>query len=89
MDVTLTPRSGDKGRDIIAFRDDVGAIRILDQVKKYAQRHVVCADEVAAMFGVLSLDQRASKAMITTTSIFAPGVYKQFAPVMPPRLGTP
>jgi hypothetical protein len=27
-DVTLTPRSGDRGRDVIARRDDVGSIRI-------------------------------------------------------------
>jgi restriction system protein len=72
--VVLTPRSGDGGRDIIATRDDVGAIRILDQVKAYAPGHVVNADEVRAMFGVLSLDQKASKACITTTSRFAPGV---------------
>ena len=55
--VTLTPRSGDKGRDVIAHRDDVGAIRILDQVKQYKPDHLVDAGEVREMFGVLTLDQ--------------------------------
>jgi restriction system protein len=84
--VTLTPRSGDRGRDIIAFRDDVGAIRVLDQVKQYAPDHVVPAGDVREIFGVLTLDQKASKAVITTTSTFAPGVYEEFAQVMPTRL---
>lgn len=84
--VTLTPRSGDHGRDVIAERDDVGAIRVLDQVKRYKPGHVVTADEVNAMFGVLSRDPKASKAYITTTSRFAPRVYDEFRDVMPTRL---
>lgn len=84
--VTLTPRSGDGGRDIIAYRDDVGAIRVLDQVKRYAPGHLVTADEVRALFGVLNLDPKASKAYVTTTSAFAPGVAREFASVMPTRL---
>jgi hypothetical protein len=31
-------------------------------------------------------DPKASKAVITTTSRFAPGVYEEFASVMPTRL---
>jgi restriction system protein len=84
--VELTPRSNDKGRDVIATRDDIGAIRLLDQVKHYAPDHVVDAGDVREIFGVLSLDQRASKAIITTTSSFAPGVWTEFASVMPTRL---
>jgi restriction system protein len=84
--VVLTPRSGDRGRDIIATRTDVGAIRVLDQVKRYAPGHIVPADDVRAIYGVLGLDPKASKAVITTTSRFAPGVYEEFASVMPTRL---
>jgi restriction system protein len=84
--VILTPRSGDGGVDIIAERDDVGAIRILDQVKLYKPGHLVPADDVRAMWGVLTADQRASKAYITTTSGFAPGVYKEFEARMPTRI---
>ena len=84
--VVLTPRSGDKGRDVIASRDDVGSIRILEQVKRYKPGHVVTAEEVRAMYGVLNFDTKASKAIVTTTSTFAPGVYTEFASTMPTRL---
>jgi restriction system protein len=47
--VTLTPRSGDGGRDVIATRDDVGSIRVLDQAKLYKPGHLVDAEEVRAM----------------------------------------
>ena len=33
--VILSPRSGDKGRDVIASKHGVGAIRIFDQMKAY------------------------------------------------------
>jgi restriction system protein len=48
--VTLTPRSGDKVRDVIAHRDDFGSIRILDQVKAYKPGLLVPADDVRAMW---------------------------------------
>jgi restriction system protein len=73
--VVLTPASGDKGRDVIASRDDVGSIRIIDQVKAYAPTNLVSANDVRALVGVLSMDPKASKGIITTTSDFAPGVY--------------
>jgi len=85
-DVTLTPRSGDRGRDVIARRDDVGSIRILDQVKRYKPGLLVTAEEVRSMVGVLSMDQRASKAYITTTSGFAPRVAEEVAALTPTRL---
>jgi restriction system protein len=73
-EVVLTPRSGDGGRDVIATRHGDLSVRILDQVKKYAAGHLVSANDVRALLGVLSADQKASKAVITTTSDFAPGV---------------
>jgi len=75
-EVILTPRSGDRGRDVIATSRLFGTVRILDQVKLY--RRVVEADDVRALHGVLGLDQGASKGVITTTSAFAPGVYDEF-----------
>lgn len=85
-EVILTPRSGDKGRDVIATKNGVGSIRIVDQVKAYGPRHVVTAEEVSAMLGVLATDVNTSKGVITTTSHFAPGVQKLFQPYLPHRL---
>lgn len=34
--VTLTPRSGDRGRDIIAVKKGLGEVRVIDQVKAFA-----------------------------------------------------
>jgi restriction system protein len=73
--VILTPPSGDKGRDIIATRDDFGSIRIIEQVKAYAPRNLVPLNDVHALLGVLDNERNASKGIITTTSDFAPGVY--------------
>jgi restriction system protein len=83
--VILTPRSGDKGRDVIATKYDGVSVRILDQVKAYTPGHVVSLDDVHAMLGVLCSEQNVSKGIITTTSEFAPGVYtdenvKRFMP---------
>jgi restriction system protein len=53
-EVILTPRSGDKGRDVVATKKGVGSIRIFDQVKAYKPGHVVTAEEVRAMLGVIT-----------------------------------
>lgn len=88
FEVILTPRSGDKGRDVIATRNGVGSIRIFDQVKAYKPGHVVPANDVRAMLGVLSGAQNVSKAVITTTSGFAPRIEQDdfIKPFMPYRL---
>jgi len=75
-EVILTPRSGDRGRDVIATRPGVGCIRIVDQVKAYKRGHRVTADEVRSVLGVLQVDRNVSKGVITTTSQFAPGILK-------------
>lgn len=85
-EVILTPRSGDKGRDVIATKHGVGSIRFFDQVKAYKPGHVVTANDVRAMLGVITLDQNVSKGIITTTSTFAPGVAEEFKSVIPYRL---
>jgi len=87
-DVVLTPHSNDKGRDVIvtATLPGVGTIRIVDQVKRYAEHHKVTAEHVRALVGVLTRDQDVSKGIVTTTSDFAPGIQNEFAPFMPGRI---
>ena len=69
--VTLTPPSNDGGRDVIAERDDIGRIRIYDQVKRYAPGNPVPADDVRALLGVLNLESNVSKGVLSTTSPFS------------------
>jgi restriction system protein len=87
-EVILTPRSGDKGRDIIATRFGVGSIRIFGQVKAYRPGHLVTAEEVRAMVGVITGAANVSKGIITTTSEFAPRVREDdyIKPLLPYRL---
>jgi restriction system protein len=88
-EVVLTPRKGDHGRDVIAEKRGFFAIRVLDQAKAYSPGRVVTHDDVRAMIGVLHMDLAASKAVITTTSEFAPMVRdpsQPYASLMPTRL---
>jgi restriction system protein len=87
-EVILTPRSGDLGRDVIAIKPGFCSIRIIDQVKAYRPGHTVSADEVRALYGVLSADQNTSKGLVTTTSDFAPRITEDrlLKPLMPHRL---
>jgi len=73
-EVTLTPRSGDRGRDVIAVKYGFCTVRIIDQVKHFAPNHKVTANDVRALVGVLLSDERATKGFVTTTSSFAPGI---------------
>ena len=76
-EVILTPRSGDKGRDVIAAtKPNFGSIRIVDQVKAYSPNHRVTAKDVDALLGVLLRERNVSKGIVTTTSLFAPGIEK-------------
>lgn len=86
-EVTLTPRSGDYGRDVIAVKKGIGTIRVIDQVKAYKPDHLVDANDVRALVGVLHGD-KASKAFLTTTSDFAPKlpVDPLITPFIPGRL---
>jgi restriction system protein len=87
-EVILTPRSGDKGRDVVATKNGVGSIRIFDQVKAYKPGHVVTAEEVRAMLGVITGAGNVSKGVISTTSTFAPRVAEDeyLKPYIPYRL---
>jgi restriction system protein len=72
-EVTLTPRSGDLGRDIIAVKRGLFTIRIIDQVKRYKPSNLVTVDEVGALMHVLDrVDTSATHGVVTTTSDFAP-----------------
>jgi restriction system protein len=86
--VILTPRSGDFGRDVIAVKEGIGSVRIIDSVKAYKPGHLVPQDDVRALLGVLSSDRQATKAILTTTSDFAPGITKDpfISPHIPYRL---
>lgn len=86
FDVELTPRSNDGGVDVIASKDGFGAIKILDQAKAFSEHRVVTANDVRAALGVLNMRLNASKMVITTTSEFAPGVYREFSDYTPSRL---
>jgi restriction system protein len=86
-EVILTPRSGDFGRDVIAIKRGLGTIRVIDQAKAYKPGHLVTANDVRALAGVLHCDG-ASKGFITTTSDFAPRIKTDplIKPLMPSRL---
>jgi len=86
-EVTLTPRSGDYGRDVIAVKHGLGSVRVIDQVKAYSPGHLVTANDVRALIGVLQGDG-ASKGFLTTTSDFAPRlrIDPLITPFIPSRL---
>lgn len=83
--VILTPRSGDLGRDVIATFRGIGTVRVVDQVKAYKPPHLVTADDVRALLGVVEADG-ASKGFVTTTSDFAPRIREDR--LMKPFLGS-
>jgi len=86
-EVVLTPRSGDHGRDVIAIKKGVCKVRVIDQVKAYKPPHLVTANDVRALMGVLQTDG-ASKGCLTTTSDFAPKIKMDplIVPLIPSRL---
>lgn len=89
--VTLTPHSGDGGRDVIAVKAEksgFGSVRFLDQCKAYSASNLITHNDVRAMVGVLTTDPNTSKGLITTTSDFEPGILNspEFKQLMPYRL---
>jgi restriction system protein len=87
-EVIVTPKSGDRGRDVIAIKNGVGAVRIIGSVKAYGSGRLVRHDDVRALAGVLSTDMRATKGIVVTTSDFAPGIATDpyIRPLLPFRL---
>jgi len=89
FDVFLTRCSGDYGRDVIAMKNGLGQVRVIDQVKAYRPPHLVTGEEVSALIGVLQGDgDGASKGFVTTTSDFVPMIKKNplILKVMPAQL---
>jgi len=86
-EVTLTPRSADGGRDVIAVKRGYCTVRILDSVKAYGPGRKVSAEEVRALWGVVDLEH-ASKGVLSTTADFAPGILRDplLRDLMPNRL---
>jgi restriction system protein len=86
-EVIITPRSKDRGRDVIATMRGLGSIRIIDQVKAYRIGRLVTANDVRALYGVLIADG-ASKGFLTTTSDFAPQLVSDplLSPLIPSRI---
>ena len=84
----LTPWSRDGGRDVIVTvtLPGIRQIRIIDQVKRYDLNHKVTAKEVRELAGVLWNDNAVSKGIITGTSDFAPGVWREFETAIPSKL---
>jgi restriction system protein len=87
-EVTLTPRSGDHGRDVIAVKHGVGCVKIIGSVKAYAPGKFVPYDAVRALIGVMTGEQNVSKGIITTTSDFPPKIGDDpfIKPFLPTRL---
>jgi restriction system protein len=87
-EVTLTPRSGDLGRDVIAIKHGVGCVKVLGSVKAFAPDHIVPYDAVRSLMGVIASERDTSKGIITTTSDFPPLIEKDelIAPLLPTRL---
>jgi restriction system protein len=83
-EVTLTPRSNDGGRDVIAVWHGIGKIRMIDQVKAFHPGHRVGANDVRATLGVILGDPAVTKGCVTTTSTFAPGIEKD--PIIAPHI---
>ena len=63
-------------------------MRFVEQVKAYKEGHIIKADEVRSLLGVLQADQNATKAVFSTTSHFAPRIRsdKLIKPFLPHRL---
>jgi restriction system protein len=73
-EVVLTPRSGDRGRDLIATKRGFLQVRLVDQIKALTPGRLVDANDVRALVGVLASDLNTTKGVVTTTTDFAPGI---------------
>lgn len=86
--VNLTNKSGDFGRDVEAIKKGFCSVKIIDSVKAYHSGHLVTANDVRALMGVVANDPTVSKGIISTTSDFAPGILSDpfIKPALPTRL---
>ena len=86
--VTLTPRSGDHGRDVIAVQAGFLSHKVVVSVKANAPGNLVTYDDVRALLHVMNAERDVTKAMLTTTSDFPPKLKDDplIAPYLPTRL---
>ena len=75
-EVTLTPRSGDRGRDVIAVKKGFGSVRLIESVKRHKPGTKTTAEDVQALLGVLLSDPQANKGVVSTTWEFAPLIWE-------------
>lgn len=79
---TLTPRTRDGGRDILAARSDrLGTLLYLVECKRYAPENKVGVETVRSIYGVVQ-SERASKGVIVTTSSFTKQALAFASPLM-------
>jgi len=88
FEVTLTPRSNDHGRDVIAIKNGTHGYKIIGSVKRYAPGNLVRYDDVRALLGVMSGELDTSKGILVTTSDFPPNIGQDpnIRPFLPYRL---
>ena len=73
-EVTLTHRSADDGRDIVAVKNGHWGMRVLESVKRKTPGHEVTAAEVRDLLGALGGDHQATQGVVSTTWEFAPKI---------------
>lgn len=73
-DVILTPRSGDKGRDVLATKKVHGiSILFAFECKRYAPNRPIGPDVARALLGVITHGQtQVTKGVLVTSSYFSP-----------------
>jgi restriction system protein len=78
----------DRGKDLIAVKRGFMALRVVESVKRYTPGHVVTAEEVDALIGVISKQPQTNKGIISTTWEFAPKIMDDpdIARLVPTRL---
>jgi restriction endonuclease Mrr len=77
-EVELTARTRDGGRDIIAVRKREADVRILVECKRYTPPRKVGIEVVRSLYGV-KIDEKATKAVLATTTSFTSEALRLFA----------
>ncbi len=81
MDVHLTPRTRDGGRDILARMDNVAGCHLyLVECKRYAQNRPIGVELVRSLYGVVE-HERATAGILVTTSRFTRDALKFVDPI--------
>ena len=77
FDVELTKKTRDGGRDIVAIKSSEVNLKYLIECKRPDPENVVGIRPVRELFGVKQ-DEKASKAIIATTTYFSPDALQFF-----------